>query len=156
MLGQTLYCARAMLKSRFLPTSGESAGAARPAASSAADSVPKVTRPTLPVTLAPKMGSMMRRVCTDGPQRVVAATCARQREDPGAFHEERALLSKEHREALIDLDLERVAFDLAEVGVDGRIQCNRRRQADLGAQPLVTPAVARSPSRRRFAGSVRL
>ena len=50
---------------------------------------------------------------------------------PGAFHEEGPLLGEEDREPLVDLHLEGVALDLAEVGIDGRVESDRRTTAPI-------------------------
>ena len=59
----------------------------------------------------------------------VAAADAGQGEGSGALHEERPLLREEDRVALVHLDLERVALDLAEVGVHRGVDGDRRRHA---------------------------
>ena len=43
-------------------------------------------------------------------------------EQPHSFHKKRTLLGIENGEALVDLNLECVAFHLAEVGIDRRIE----------------------------------
>ena len=50
---------------------------------------------------------------------VAVATGACDVEESDAFHEEGSLLVKENRETLVGLNLECIAFDLAEVGIDG-------------------------------------
>ena len=56
--------------------------------------------------------------CMDSRLKAVVVALAGEREDASALHEERTLLGKEGREALVDLDLERVALDLAEIRID--------------------------------------
>ena len=80
-----------------------------------------------------------------GLQAVVVAL-AGEREDARALHEERTLLGEERREALIDFDLERVALDLAEVGVDRGVERHRRRDAVLPAQADVALIVGAAPA----------
>ena len=79
----------------------------------------------------------------------IAAAYAREVEEPGALHEEGALLREEHREALVHLDLERIAFDLAEVRVQGRIERDRGRHPDLAAHSDFPVVVERGPPHRR-------
>ena len=63
--GLRLYCARPTLNRRFASCPGSSFGPPPGRAPRRMrDSEPKLTRPTLPVTLAPAIGSTMRRVCT--------------------------------------------------------------------------------------------
>src|SRR5438093_8174238 len=54
---------------------------------------------------------------------VATGTCDVEQSD--AFHEEGSLLVKENRETLVGLNLECIAFDLAEVGVDGAFKRDR-------------------------------
>src|SRR5688500_6866645 len=54
------------------------------------------------------------------------------------FHEEGPLLAEERREALIDLDLELVAFHLAEIGVVRSVERDRRRQPVLHAHAEIS------------------
>ena len=63
------------------------------------------------------------------------------------FHEERALFAEEDRKTLVHLDFKRVAFDLTEIRVDRRIECDRRRQAVLHADADVSPCPRRIPPR---------
>ncbi len=81
----------------------------------------------------------------------VATADAGQGEGSGAFHEERPLLREEDRVALVHLDLERVALDLAEVGVHRGVDGDRRRQPVLPREPHRRVAVVRRPRRRRGA-----
>ena len=77
--------------------------------------------------------------------RGVALAVAGEVEDAGAFHEERTLLGEEDREALVDLDLERVALDLTEVGIDRRVEGDRRRQAPLHADAEIAAGCRHAP-----------
>ncbi len=86
-----------------------------------------------------------------GTHRVVAAPASREGENASAFHEERPLLAEEHGEALVHFDLKGVALDLAEVGVDGGIQRDRRGEPDLRAHAEIAAAVGGAPARRRVA-----
>src|SRR5687767_11356031 len=60
-------------------------------------------------------------------------------EQPQSLHEERPLFTEEDREALIDFDLEGIAFYLAEVGIDRGVEGNRRCQSVLHAHAQVSP-----------------
>ena len=71
---------------------------------------------------------------------------ARDVEEAHAFHEERPLLRKEDREALVDLDLEGIAFDLAEIGIDGGVERHARRDAELAAGADVRVVIGRRPT----------
>lgn len=82
-------------------------------------------------------------------QAVVVALSG-EREDAGTLHEERTLLGKERREALVDLDLERVALDLAEIRIDRRIERHGRRDAVLAAEADVSLIVCAAPLRRHL------
>ena len=80
-----------------------------------------------------------------GVNRGAHVVAARDVEEAHAFHEERPLLGKEDREALVDLDLERVAFDLAEVGIDGGVERHARGDAELAARADVRVVVGVDP-----------
>ena len=80
----------------------------------------------------------------------VVVPLSSERENSRAFHEERTLLRIERREALVHLDLERVAFNLAEVRVDSRVERDRRRDAVFSAEADVALIVRAAPLRRRL------
>ncbi len=70
----------------------------------------------------------------DGAAHVVVAARAGHAEQTKPLHEEGSLFGEERGKPLVHLHLERVALDLAEVGVDGRIRGHLRGQAVLHAQ----------------------
>ena len=84
-----------------------------------------------------------------GRPHVAVAAGAGDVEQAHALHEERPLLREEHRKALVDLDLERVAFDLAEVGIDGAVERDAGRDAELAADADVGVAVGSASTRSR-------
>src|SRR5207244_10082363 len=65
---------------------------------------------------------------------LIAILRAGEREDAGAFHEERSLLRIEHREALVDLHLKRIALHLTEIRMYRGVEGDRLRQANLRAE----------------------
>ena len=68
----------------------------------------------------------------------------------GSFEEERALLRKRQREAVVDVDLRHVGFDLREIGIERGVERQTRARAHLKSSP-------RSLSNERFGfGSSRL
>jgi hypothetical protein len=83
----------------------------------------------------------------------VAAADAGDVEESCTLHEEGALLREEHREALIHLHLEGVALDLAEIGIDRRVEGDRRRQPELPAEAELAPPIESLPVAR---GTARL
>ncbi len=60
--------------------------------------------------------------CVDGRTHAGVVAGARQVEQPEPFHEERPLFAEKHREPLIHFHFKGVAFNLAEIGVDGGIE----------------------------------
>ena len=86
-----------------------------------------------------------------GGAHVAVAAGAGDVEQAHALHEERPLLREEHREALVDLDLERVALDLAEVGIDRAVERDAGRDAELAAGADVVLVVGRAPRVRGLA-----
>jgi hypothetical protein len=87
--------------------------------------------PAVPVSFRPALGSMIRRVWTA--VCMVRRRHCRETHQAESLHEERTLLAEEHREALVDEQLERVAFDLLKSGLIGGIQRRGRRDAVLEA-----------------------
>src|SRR5262245_12916283 len=55
-------------------------------------------------------------------------------EQTHSFHEEWAFLREEDGISLIHLDLKRIAFDLAEIRIDGGVQSDGRRDSVFSAQ----------------------
>src|SRR5262245_40481213 len=88
----------------------------------------------------------------DGNAHVAVATGSGDVGETEAFHEERALLVEEHRKALIDLHLKRIALDLAEVGVDRSIERDVRGNAELSAESRIRLAGNAVPALRCRAG----
>src|SRR5687768_13234462 len=68
-------------------------------------------------------------------------------EQAESFHEEGPLLTEERREALVDLDLELVAFDLAEVRVVGGVERDCRCHTILHAHPEISARPRAVPPR---------
>jgi hypothetical protein len=83
-------------------------------------------------------------------QRAIVARSG-EREDAGAFHEERPLLTEEDGEALIHFHLEGIAFDLAEVGIDRRVERDGGGEADFGTDAHVGATVGAAPDGWRLA-----
>ena len=84
-----------------------------------------------------------------GVDRGAHVVAARDVEEAHAFHEERPLLGEEDRESLIDRDLEGIALDLAEVGIDRGVERHARRDAELAAGADVRVVIGGAPRRRR-------
>src|SRR5262249_19013 len=80
-----------------------------------------------------------------GSSHIAVAASAGDVEQTHSFHEERSLFGIKNREALIDLNLERVAFYLAEVRVDRGVKGDIRGDAVLGAQSEVLLLIDRFP-----------
>src|SRR5262249_34950530 len=68
---------------------------------------------------------------TDAPRKDEIDRC---REEVAVLEEERPLLGKEHLEALVDGDLRLVRLDLAEIGIDRRIQHKTPMQDELAVE----------------------
>ena len=113
-------------------------------AASTDDSVPNVTRPALPVSFAPKIGSTMRRVCTAVRRLLSPLPLPASAKIPG-LHEERPLLAEEGRKALVHFHLERIALDLAEIGLTAL-------SSMVGPRPILppNPTSPRSVTVQRF------
>src|SRR5262245_66546505 len=96
-----------------------------------------------------------------GDSHVPVAARARNVEQTEPFHEERTLFVKKHREALIHLNLKRVALNLTEVRIDRAVECDVRRDAEFSAQAGIRlardpiPAVRRGPRFAEWIGSAR-
>ncbi len=121
-----------------------------PARRRTAASVANESRPTRPRALrTPRRVDDPARV--DGRAHVAVAAGAGELERPHALHEERPLLGVEDRVALVDLDLERVGLDLAEVRVHRGLDRGRRRDAVLHARAEVGPRLGRAERRGRDA-----
>ncbi len=75
----------------------------------------------------------------------VVVALAGKREDARALHEERTLLGKESRKALVHFDLECVALDLAEIRVDGGIEGDGGSDAVLTADADIPLIVGAAP-----------
>ena len=89
--------------------------------------VPNVCLPCAPVSFRPALGiDDFPRVNRRSHRRIAAGSGNIEQAHP--FHEERALFAEEDRKTLVHLDFKRVAFDLAEIRVDRRIECDRRRR----------------------------
>src|SRR5215813_3804168 len=58
-------------------------------------------------------------------------------EKPHSFHEKPPLFGIEDRKTLVDLNLERITLDLAEIGINGSVQRDGRRDSVFGAQSKV-------------------
>ena len=128
-------------------------------------STPMSVRPTVPVSLTPASSGTSRPSSSPivpaeervhvGARRGNAArrlgSRAGEAEDAGPFEEERPLLGKQQREAR-QVDLPRVHFGLAEVGVERRRQLQARRDVVEDVEAGFC-AEARRP-RRRCAASV--
>ena len=77
---------------------------------------------------------------------VAVAAGARNVEQAHAFHKERTFLGIEDRESLVHLNLERVTFHLAEVGIDCGVQSDVGRDSVLRTKSHVRFFIGRIPS----------
>ena len=77
---------------------------------------------------------------------VAVAAGARNVEQAHAFHKERTFLGIEDRESLVHLNLERVTFHLAEVGIDCGVQSDVGRDSEFRTKSHVRFFVGRIPS----------